>query len=400
MNQLRHHTRLLLSLVVIAAIAAIAAGCGKITNSSAGSPSASANAERLRQRIGDGGLERRRAEGLQAGHRRLQPAVPERQGEVHVRRRPAADRAVDGRPGRQPAERRVRRPARPDEGLRRARRAQADRLRARASSSRTSRRTGSTSAASNGKLYGFVFKGANKSTVWYNVKAFEDAGVEPPDDVGRPARRAPRRSRRPACRRTPSAAPTAGRSPTCSRTSTCGPPVRTSTTSWPSTRSRGPTRRSTTALEDMAQIFGDTGNIAGGTHGRPADRLPDLGDAGLQRPAQGRDGLRGRLRPGRDHQLDQGPAGDRLQPVRLPVRRRLRADERGRRRRHGRHVQGRPGDAGVRRVPGDAAGRRDLGQDRRLRLAEQERRSERLSRRDLQGDGDRAGAARRRSAST
>src|SRR2546421_782444 len=32
----------------------------------------------------------------------------------------------------------------------------------------------------NGKLYGMVFKGANKSTVWYNVKVFKDAGVTPP----------------------------------------------------------------------------------------------------------------------------------------------------------------------------------------------------------------------------
>ena len=31
-----------------------------------------------------------------------------------------------------------------------------------------------------GKLYGLFFKGANKSTVWYNVHSFEDAGVEPP----------------------------------------------------------------------------------------------------------------------------------------------------------------------------------------------------------------------------
>jgi alpha-glucoside transport system substrate-binding protein len=30
------------------------------------------------------------------------------------------------------------------------------------------------------KLYSFVFKGANKSTVWFNVKAFQDAGVTPP----------------------------------------------------------------------------------------------------------------------------------------------------------------------------------------------------------------------------
>ena len=32
-----------------------------------------------------------------------------------------------------------------------------------------------------GTLYGFLFKAANKSTVWYNVGAFEDAGVEPPE---------------------------------------------------------------------------------------------------------------------------------------------------------------------------------------------------------------------------
>ena len=31
-----------------------------------------------------------------------------------------------------------------------------------------------------GKLYTFVFKGANKSTVWYNVSAFRNAGVEAP----------------------------------------------------------------------------------------------------------------------------------------------------------------------------------------------------------------------------
>jgi hypothetical protein len=32
------------------------------------------------------------------------------------------------------------------------------------------------------KLYGIFFKGANKSTVWYNVHAYEDAGIEPPED--------------------------------------------------------------------------------------------------------------------------------------------------------------------------------------------------------------------------
>jgi alpha-glucoside transport system substrate-binding protein len=32
------------------------------------------------------------------------------------------------------------------------------------------------------KLYGLLFKAANKSTVWYNVPLFEEAGVEPPED--------------------------------------------------------------------------------------------------------------------------------------------------------------------------------------------------------------------------
>jgi len=32
-----------------------------------------------------------------------------------------------------------------------------------------------------GRLYSFVYKGANKSLVWFNVRAFEAAGVEPPE---------------------------------------------------------------------------------------------------------------------------------------------------------------------------------------------------------------------------
>jgi alpha-glucoside transport system substrate-binding protein len=32
-----------------------------------------------------------------------------------------------------------------------------------------------------GQLYALLFKAANKSTVWYNVQTFEDAGVEPPE---------------------------------------------------------------------------------------------------------------------------------------------------------------------------------------------------------------------------
>jgi alpha-glucoside transport system substrate-binding protein len=38
----------------------------------------------------------------------------------------------------------------------------------------------STLGTVKGHLYGLFFKGANKSTVWYSVKAFKDAGVKPP----------------------------------------------------------------------------------------------------------------------------------------------------------------------------------------------------------------------------
>jgi alpha-glucoside transport system substrate-binding protein len=37
-----------------------------------------------------------------------------------------------------------------------------------------------TLGTTKGKLYGMVFKGANKSTIWYNVAAFKNAGVTPP----------------------------------------------------------------------------------------------------------------------------------------------------------------------------------------------------------------------------
>lgn len=33
-----------------------------------------------------------------------------------------------------------------------------------------------------GRLFSFVYKGANKSTVWFNVEAFRNAGVDDPDD--------------------------------------------------------------------------------------------------------------------------------------------------------------------------------------------------------------------------
>ena len=92
-------------------------------------------------------------------------------------------------------------------------------------------------------FYGLLWKANNASTVWYNVKAFEDAGIEPPEtwDALLEARR---RSSRRGCRRTRLPERTAGRSRTSSRTSTCAPQAPRSTTSSRGTRSSGPTRPS------------------------------------------------------------------------------------------------------------------------------------------------------------
>ena len=192
--------------------------------------------------IGD--LDRRRAEALPGRARRLQEAVSGREGQVHVGRRQHCRRSSRrrSRAATRPTWR-LDRPAglhaatSPTGALKPIDFAQ------RRPSRRTTRPTGSSSARSTGKLYGLFFKGANKSTVWYNVSAFKDAGVKPPKtwpqllDGGEDAQGVRAR------RRTRSAAPTAGRSPTCSRTSTSGRPARRSTTSCRRTRSSGPTRR-------------------------------------------------------------------------------------------------------------------------------------------------------------
>jgi alpha-glucoside transport system substrate-binding protein len=118
----------------------------------------------------------------------------------------------------------------------------------------------------NGKLYGIFFKGANKSTVWYNVPAFKSAGVKPPTTW----------------KQLLTAAKTLKASgvPAYSIGADVG---------WPLTdmfeniylRTAGPAmydkltkhqikwtdKTVTVALKDMAKIIGDTGNVAGGTSG-------------------------------------------------------------------------------------------------------------------------------------
>jgi ABC-type glycerol-3-phosphate transport system substrate-binding protein len=117
-----------------------------------------------------------------------------------------------------------------------------------------------------GTLYGFVFKGANKSTVWYNVKAFQDAGVQPPatwEDLLTAAK---------TLKASGVSAYSIGGADGWTLTDlfeniylrTAGPDMYDQLTNldipWTDASV-------TTALQDLAQIFGDTTNIAGGPSG-------------------------------------------------------------------------------------------------------------------------------------
>ncbi len=140
-----------------------------------------------------------------------------------------------------------------------------------------------------------VFKGANKSTVWYSVAAFKNAGVKPPKTWTQLL--ADAKTLR------------ASGTPAYSIDGGDGWPetdlfenvyIRTAgaakydqlsahTIKWtdPSVK---------TALKTLAQIYGDTGNIYGGTSRRPAGTARRLGQQRLQHAAQGGDDVRGRLR--------------------------------------------------------------------------------------------------------
>ncbi len=115
-------------------------------------------------------------------------------------------------------------------------------------------------------LYGLLFKAANKSTVWYNVPAFEDAGVTPPmtwDELLQSAE---------TLNASGVKAYSIGGADGWTLTDlfeniylrTAGPEMYDQLTAhdipWTDDSV-------TVALEAMAQVFGDTGNIAGGTAG-------------------------------------------------------------------------------------------------------------------------------------
>ncbi len=152
-------------------------------------------------------------------------------------------------------------------------------------------------ASVDNKLYGVFFKGANKSTVWYNVHAYEDAGIEPAEGLGRVP---PERRDAEAVRRAGMVDRRRGRLDAHRLVRERLPPA----------RGRGEVRPAHDARDPVDRPVGQghADRAAEGLrrhrqHRRRDERrapggLPDVGDQRVREPdpAEGRDGLRGRLR--------------------------------------------------------------------------------------------------------
>ncbi len=234
------------------------------------------------------------------------------------------DRAVDGRPGRQPARPR---------GGRRSRDSCATSSRQNAlkpldfaeSTINDNFSEGAVEAGTvDGKLYGLLFKAANKSTVWYNVPLFEEAGVRAAGGL----QRVPRGGQDAEGIR--HAAYSIGASDGWTLTDLfeniylrqAGPEKydQLADARHPVDRPVGEGR----ARDDGADRRRH-GQHRGRHLGRARDGLPDVGHQRVQGQPRRRAGDRGRLRGERDHRLHAGRAGDGLQRLRLPGHRRLRA---------------------------------------------------------------------------
>ena len=154
------------------------------------------------------------------------------------------------------------------------------------------------------------------------------------------------------------------------------------------------------ALDDMARSSATPTNIAGGNGRSAADGLPDLG-----RRTSSRDSPKAAMV---DRAATSSPASWTTNPLEPETGFNVfpfpSIDDSGPSVVGGGdlvvHVQGQPGRDGVRRVPDDARGRGDLGEARRLLVAEQERRPERLPGRDPARRRQVRSPRRRSSAST
>ena len=181
MNRPRHLTRLLLSILVVAAIAMVAAACGSQTSSSSASATASPAADSsvtgtVSMMAVWSGQEQKSFEQVIAAFNKVYPNVTVTFTSAGNNLPTVLSTAVQG--GNPPSLAAV-----PQPGLMKQFQARG--------ALQPLDFAKSVIAANyapdwidlntvDGHLYGLVFKGANKSTVWYNVPAFQAAGVQPP----------------------------------------------------------------------------------------------------------------------------------------------------------------------------------------------------------------------------
>ena len=181
---MRKHRLHLLVLALMLSLAVVAAGCGGDDDEEG------AGGRGRRDRRGGSGLRRHLghehvvgagAEVVRGGHRRLHGAEPRRRRHLRLGGRRASDRSLDGSGGWEPPDVAVV----PQPGLVQQY-VERGALQPIDFAQDTIAENFAESVIEVGtfedQLYAVLFKASNKSTYWYNVQAFEDAGVEATED--------------------------------------------------------------------------------------------------------------------------------------------------------------------------------------------------------------------------
>ena len=216
-----------------------------------------------------------------------------------------------------------------------------------------------------GKQYGVYFKAANKSLIWYNAKVFENAGATEPKTWADFLKTAQTIS-------------DSGVTPV-----SVGGADGWTLTDWFENvylSQAGPEKYDQLAqhkikwtdpsvkeaLTTLAQLWGKQDLHRGRRERRAPDRVPRLGhpDVHRRRPAEGRHGLRGRLRGGQHRATTKAKVGTDAKVFPFPTVGAHRAG--GHRRRRGGGAEGHQGRAGADDLPGLAGRGADPGEARRL----------------------------------
>ena len=221
-----------------------------------------------------------------------------------------------------------------------------------------------------GKLYGLYLKGANKSTIWYNVKLFKNAGVKPPQTF--PALLKAAKTLKASGTKAYSIGGGDGWTLTDlfeniylrQAGGSLYDKLSAHKIKWthPSVKK---------ALKTMAQVFKDSGNIAGGTSGALTTVFADSVTQAFGDNPKAAMVLEGDFVGGIITASTKCEAGDGLQLLPVAGDQAGSPLERRRRRRRRHHVQGQARDPRADEVLRTRAGGDGLGEAGRLLLAEQ-----------------------------